>query len=373
MTHPTKAPGADSTSTPTPSLQRATYPTTAPSADSTVTPKPLGPNPSKASHRAFATSSAGPKVGTFSFIRKVDPSAILGWTPHNLRRPNLATTTPSGKFTVGVDTLNEVSRSLALPDIPIIATSTAGSTVGVDTVTKVSGSSALPDTPNIVTSSAGSTVGFDAANLESEMFSFEDDTAAEQTTDIDNLVELVKNSLHKRPGSTTSLHDIPIGPDSVEQFRHLYSTKTFHLLRATTTNPQANTTIIVLPDEGYKSVAITANTKTVLVIRFQEGRFTIGHWVLVRVDLEDETIYYHDSLRQPDHVATPQVTSTCDEVKELLKKSREFRRLSVIEFNPEVKRCCVSMRSIKSLVAAFVSGMYLLYCFGTVYVLQALF
>ena len=75
----------------------------------------------------------------------------------------------------------------------------------------------------------------------------------------------------------------------------------------------------------------------------------------MRADFEDENIYYHDSFRQPDHVATPRVITTCDEVKELLKKAREFRGLSVIEFNAEVKRSYVSLTSKRSLMNALVS------------------
>lgn len=111
-------------------------------------------------------------------------------------------------------------------------------------------------------------------------------------------------------------------------------------------------------DEGYKSIAVTASTKTILFIRFQEGQYTIGHWVLVRADLENGKIYYYDSFRQLDHVATPRVISTCDGVKDLLKKAREFRGLGVIEFDPEVELCYVSSRSKKSLMVALVSRTY---------------
>ena len=72
----------------------------------------------------------------------------------------------------------------------------------------------------------------------------------------------------------------------------------------------------------------------------------------MRADLEDGTIHHHDSFRWPDHITKPRVINTCDEVKELLKKSREFQSLRVIEFSPEVKRRYVSLKSQKSLMVA---------------------
>ena len=228
-------------------------------------------------------------------------------------------------------------------------------------MTKDSRSSSLPDTlrssdqtltkqrQSLSTSSRllplGQTSPVHAVNIETGIDIFEDDTTAEQAIALDSLVELVTKILHKRPGSTASLHNILIGPDSVEQFRGLYSSKTFQLLRAVTKNSWASTTIIVLSDEGYKSIAVTANTKTILFVRFQEGRFKIGYWVLVRADLRAQTFYYYDSIRQPPDIAETWTNSTCDEVKELLNKARHFRGLDVIEFNPEVKHLYVSFKN----------------------------
>ena len=145
-----------------------------------------------------------------------------------------------------------------------------------------------------------------------------------------DLVDRVKDTVLQQQLHAT-LYDVPISIHSIESFLHLYSGNTFQLLRATTPNLQPDRNIVVLSNEGYKSIPMTAKTKIVIFIRFQQARFDIGHWVVVRVDLISKTLHYIDSVSKL--LNGDWCGKTCKEVKNLLEKALEHKSLGAIEGN----------------------------------------
>ena len=82
------------------------------------------------------------------------------------------------------------------------------------------------------------------------------------------LVKATNDMLHNQLGPQAKLHGILIGPENINSFQHLSTNTTFRLLRATIISHQADTTSVVLSNEGHRSIIITKSVRVVLLIRF---------------------------------------------------------------------------------------------------------
>ena len=111
---------------------------------------------------------------------------------------------------------------------------------------------------------------------------------------METIIEDFGYVLSSEPESKWTINDVPVDATSLEGLRSRYSGNTFQLLRATVRNTRPAEVHIMLPDEGLHSLPVTEKTTDVLFIMFQANRFTIGHWVMVWLDLLGVRARYYD-------------------------------------------------------------------------------
>ena len=85
---------------------------------------------------------------------------------------------------------------------------------------------------------------------------------------------------------------------------------------------------MVLSDDGYKTIPVTDNTTEMLFILFQATRFTIGHWIMIRLKFADHRLGYFDTTGQDQDPSDKHFHEACQVVMDIVGRVFTFKGLA---------------------------------------------